>query len=122
MLAHRMERTRREMSGNHLQEVRELFCESTKPSNTSRCSRVGTQCVDVAATLTLAPTAVVGTMSVCCQGTPRITCVTNDNGTSCTVTMTQQLCVSVPIRYGVTMTAGEPTIGCAENCVGAGCC
>ena len=31
--------------------------------NMGSCSRVGTQCVDVAATLTLVPTTVVGTMS-----------------------------------------------------------
>lgn len=98
-----------------------LSCGQTE-ENPGSCSRVGTQCVDVAATLTLVPTAVVGTMSVCCQGTPSVTCVTNDDGTSCTVTMPQQVCVSVPIRYGVTMTAGEPAIGCAENCVGSGCC
>ena len=26
------------------------------------------------------------------------------------------------IRYGVTLTTGEPTIGCADNCVGSGSC
>ena len=98
-----------------------LACGGTE-ENPGTCSKVGTQCVDVAATLTLVPTAVMGTVSVCCQGTPRITCVTNGNGTSCTVTISQQVCVSVPIRYGVTTTAGEPTIGCGENCIGSGCC
>ena len=86
------------------------------------CNKVGTQCVDVSTPLTLCPTAVVGTPTITCQGTPHITCETNAAGTSCTVTMTQQVCVSVPIRYGVTLTTGEPTIGCADNCVGCGCC
>jgi hypothetical protein len=79
--------------------------------------------VDVTAALTLAPTASVGTVSVTCQGSPAITCVTAPDGTSCTITMTQQVCVSVPIRYGVTLNTGEPTIACADNnCIGCGCC
>ena len=60
---------------------------------------------------------------VACQGSPSITCVTDASGSCCTVTMTQQICVSVPIRYGVNLTAGEPTISCADNsCIGCGCC
>ncbi|WP_295579851.1 hypothetical protein [uncultured Oscillibacter sp.] len=86
------------------------------------CNKIGTQCVDVSAPMTLTPTATVGTVTVSCQGTPSITCVTDPSGTSCTVTMTQQVCVSVPIRYGVTMTTSEPTIACADSCVGCGCC
>ena len=87
------------------------------------CNKIGTQCVDVTAALTLAPTASVGTVSVTCQGSPAITCVTAPDGTSCTITMTQQVCVSVPIRYGVTLNTGEPTIACADNnCIGCGCC
>ena len=87
------------------------------------CGKVGTQCVDIAASMTLSPTAVVGSVTVCCQGNPEITCVTNTDGTSCVVTMTQQVCVSVPVNYGVTLTAGETTIACTDNnCIGCGCC
>ena len=86
------------------------------------CGRVATQCVDINAQMILTPTAAVGTASVSCQGAPRITCETNDDGTCCVVNVIQQICVSVPVSYGVTMTAGEPTIGCADNCVGCGCC
>lgn len=86
------------------------------------CNKVGTQCVNITAPMTLTPTASVGTVTVTCQGSPAMTCVTNEEGTACTLTMTQQVCVSVPIRYGVTTTSGEATIGCADNCVGSGCC
>ena len=88
----------------------------------SGCSRVGTQCVNISAPMILTPTAAVGTLTVTCQGTPVITCVSNEDGTACTLTLTQQVCVSVPVRYGVTMTAGEAAIGCADNCIGSGCC
>jgi len=87
------------------------------------CNKTGTQCVDISESMTLTPTATVGTVTVACQGNPDISCVTDAEGTCCTVTMTQQICVSVPIRYGVTLTAGEPRIACADNnCVGCGCC
>ena len=89
---------------------------------TGGCNKVGTQCVNITAPMTLAPTASVGTITVTCQGSPTVTCVTNEEGTACTLTMTQQVCVSVPIRYGVTTTSGEATIGCADNCIGSGCC
>ena len=79
------------------------------------CNKTGTQCVDIAAPFTLTPTAAVGAVSITCQGSPSITCVSDACGSSCTVTMTQQVCVSVPIRYGVSLTTGEPTITCADN-------
>ena len=56
------------------------------------CNKTGTQCVDISAPLTLTPTAAVGTVTVTCQGSPSITCVTGNDGASCTVTMTQQIC------------------------------
>lgn len=88
----------------------------------SGCDKVGTQCMDVTAPLTFTPTTVVGTISVSCQGSPEISCVTDETGSTCVVTMTQRVCVSVPIRYGVTMTCDDPTIRCADNCVGSGSC
>nr|WP_326184478.1 hypothetical protein [uncultured Oscillibacter sp.] len=97
-------------------------CKAEDACQPSGCNKVGTQCVDVSAPLILTPTAAAGTVTVACQGTPDITCVTDAGGTSCTVTMTQRVCVSVPIRYGVNLTSGEPTIACAESCAGSGCC
>ena len=110
----------------HINEVYEhdpiLTCPSEESCPINGCSRVGTQCVNVAAPMSFSPTVVVGTPAVACQGTPVITCVTDPGGTSCTVTMTQQVCVSVPVRYGVELAAEDPTIACADSCVGSGCC
>ena len=38
------------------------------------CNKVGMQCVDVSQSLTLTPTAMVGTAVVTCQGSPRVSC------------------------------------------------
>ena len=70
----------------------------------------------------LVPTAVMGSPTVTCQGSPNITCSTHADGTMCTVTLTQQVCVSIPVRYGVTMSTCDPTISCADSCTGCGCC
>lgn len=80
------------------------------------CEKVGTQCVDIAAAVTLTPEVTVGAVTVTCQGTPVVTCETNGNGASCTVRLVQQVCVSVPVTYGVAMTAGDTTIACADGC------
>lgn len=82
------------------------------------CNKVSTQCVDVSAPLTLTPTASIGTVTVACQGEPAITCTTSPDGSSCVVTLTQKVCVTVPMRYGVTMSAGDPKIDCS---CGSGC-
>lgn len=77
--------------------------------------KISTQCVDVSAPLILTPTASIDTAKVSCQGEPSITCTTDPNGSCVVVTLTQKVCVTVPMRYGVTMTAGEPKIGCADG-------
>ena len=80
------------------------------------CGKVGTQCVDIAAVVTLTPNVTVGTVSVTCQGAPAVTCETNDNGASCTVRLVQKVCVSVPVTYGVASSEGDTSITCADGC------
>lgn len=89
--------------------------EETPAGECGKCEKTGVQCVDIAAPLTVEPTAAVGAAAVSCQGSPSVCCVTEPDGRSCTVTVTQQVCISVPIRYGVTLTAGSPTIACAGS-------
>ena len=71
--------------------------------------------MDVTASVILSPTAVMGSPTVTCQGNPTITCATNADGTMCTVTMTQKVCVSIPVRYGTTISTCDPPITCAER-------
>ena len=86
------------------------------------CNKVITQCVDVTAPMVLTPTASVGTVTVCCQGAPCVNCNTDPCGSSATITLTQQICVTVPVRYGVSMNSGEPSISCAVGkCPSAPC-
>lgn len=79
------------------------------------CARTAVQCVDVTAPVVLAPATTIGTPVVTCQGEPTVHCTSDTSGTSCFVTLTQEICVSIPVCYGVTLTSGEATIACAGN-------
>lgn len=85
------------------------------------CNKMVTQCVDVTAPVTLIPTASLGTVTVSCQGVPVVNCVTDPCGTSSTITVTQRVCVTIPVRYDVSMNTGDPTISCAEGPAGTPC-
>jgi len=87
--------------------------EETNPPNA--CHKTVTQCVDISAPVILQPTARLDTVTVACQGAPRVSCVSDPSGTCTTVTVTQQVCVTLPIRYGISMSPSEPTITCAEG-------
>lgn len=87
------------------------------------CDKTGTHCVDITLPLTVTPTATAGTITTTCQGAPRVTCTTADDSLSCTLTITQRVCVNVPVRFSVTAGPEETTIACAgaedtdEDCV-----
>lgn len=85
------------------------------PGDDSGCNKIVTQCVDVAAPVTLIPSACLGAATVACQGMPVVSCVADPCGTSSTVTITQRICVTIPVRYDVSMSTGDPTIACADG-------
>ena len=80
--------------------------------------RSATQCVDVIQPVVLTPTASLGTVVASCTGTPSVTCVTAADGASCTVTLTQRVCVSIPVSYGVDVVTDDPSIACADSTAG----
>ena len=87
------------------------------------CDKTGTHCLDITLPLTLTPTATPGTITTTCQGTPRVSCTSADDGLSCTLTIVQRVCVNVPVRFSVAADPLETTICCAgaedpdESCV-----
>ena len=89
--------------------------DSTPSCPVNGCDRTVVQCVDISAPVTLSPNTSIGTPTATCQGQPTVTCTTDAAGTSCEVIMTQQVCVSIPVRFGVALTSEEPTISCAGS-------
>lgn len=81
------------------------------------CSKNGTQCVEISKQVTLSPSATVGTVTTSCVGTPSVSCETGTDGATCTVTLTQRVCVTIPVDYSVTLTDDGATIACGgESC------
>ena len=83
--------------------------------------KAGTQCVDISQPVVLTPTTSLGTVVSSCPGMPTITCVTAPDGVSCTLTLTQRVCISIPVSYGVEIAPGAPVIACADGTASCGC-
>lgn len=82
---------------------------------TTGCDKVGTQCVEVSLPLTVTPTATPGTVVTTCSSSPTVTCVTAEDGLSCTITVSQRVCVSIPVCFGVVADPETVTIACART-------
>ncbi len=93
---------------------------SSMPS-ASCISKASTQCVDISQPVVLTPTASLGTVVSSCPGTPTVTYVTAADGASCTLTLTQRVCISIPVSYGVEIVPGTPIIACADGAAFCGC-
>ena len=91
--------------------------ESASTPSAGCIGRAGTQSVDISQPIVLTPTASLGTVVSSCPGSPSVTCVASPDGTTCTVTLTQRVCISIPVSYGVEVAPGEPTITCADSCL-----
>ena len=46
---------------------------------------------------------------------PVVSCTTDPCGTTSTITVTQRVCVTIPVRYDVGLSTCDPTISCAEG-------
>ena len=84
------------------------------------CSKSASQCVSVSLPIEVSPAATLGEITTSCQGTPTVTCQTDASRNLCVLTVTQQVCLSIPVCYGVSTTAGAAEIACAEDS-GCGC-
>ena len=74
------------------------------------------QCVRIEQPVTVTPTSEIGTASVCYQGAPAVLCERDPAGTRCRLTVTQNICLSIPVRFGVEVSAEDPSIDCAGGC------
>jgi len=80
------------------------------------CPAVGYQPATICVPVTVTPFALPGsTVTVCCSDpivTPgSATCEGTVNG-HCTFTITQNICVAVPVEFGATATVGAPSVQC----------
>lgn len=80
------------------------------------CPAVGYQRVGVCVPVTVTPFAQAGTTNTTCCGDPVIstgdtTCAGKKNGV-CTFTLSQTICVEVPVSFGATANVGDTYVDC----------
>lgn len=96
---------------------------------TEKCEATGFQKASVCVPVTVTPFAIAGTPKTFCCGAPVITsgtdvCKGTVNG-SCKFTMTQEVCVKVPVEFGARTVVGNPSVDCKDAtsedvCAGCG--
>ena len=88
------------------------------------CPAVGYQKVGVCVPVAVAPYAHVGTISARCCGIPVVksgaaSCPGEPDGVCC-FTISQNICVEVPVEFGANVTIGDTYVNCQgaslENC------
>lgn len=80
------------------------------------CPAVGYQKVSVAVPVTVTPFAHTGTTKIKCCGHPVVTiddasCAGKKNG-RCSFTISQTICVEIPVEFGATTTVGDTYVDC----------
>ena len=80
------------------------------------CPAVGYQSASVCVPVTVTPFAQAGATTTKCCGSPvvtpgRTTCEGLRNG-ACVFTISQDICVSVPVEFGAEATVGEAYVNC----------
>lgn len=80
------------------------------------CPAMGYQKSTVCVPVTVTPFAHVGTPVVSCCGAPVVTegDVCSRSGGICHFTISQELCVAVPVEFGARAVAGTPSVQCGE--------
>lgn len=95
---------------------------------TQTCPAVGYQSASICVPVTVTPFAQTGMTATKCCGTPVVTpgrevCNGMKNG-SCVFTITQDICVAVPVEFGAVATVGDTYVSCNEvsdNDICTGC-
>lgn len=81
------------------------------------CKKEITQCADISLPVEIKPTATVGRIDTECCGDPVI-CCHEHSCNSCEITITQKICVKIPVTFSALTCVEEPVINC---CTGESC-
>lgn len=77
------------------------------------------QSADLTLPVEIEPSATVGRIEADCSGDPIVVCSQDPCRNVCRVTITQRICVKIPITYGVLTCVEDPTLKC---CTGGSRC
>lgn len=81
------------------------------------CVRTNYQYANVSVPIQLRPSATTGNIVVECCEEPVVECRGDERRNSCEITITQKVCIKIPISYQIDACAGESVIECdCGNC------
>jgi len=84
------------------------------------CNAVGEQLVSICVPVSVQPFATVGPITVTCCGSPIVepgTICSGTPNTTCDFTISQTICVAVPVEFGAVVNTGETNVQCAgQSC------
>lgn len=85
-------------------------------SDNQTCPAVGYQAANICVPVTVTPFAVARQTTTRCCGAPIVvpgrTACSGILDSSCTFTMSQNICVAVPVDFGATATVGDAYVSC----------
>lgn len=92
------------------------ICGPTCETQDGGCPVIGYQRSNVCVPVTVTPYARVGTPVTSCCGQPTVTAGDScpRNGGVCHFTISQQVCIAVPVEFGARAVAGTPSVQCGE--------
>ena len=84
----------------------------------TNCPAIAYQKATVCAGVECAPYATSGTPTTYCCGDPIVStdksgCAGTKNG-KCTFTISQDICMKIPVEFGASVTVGDPYVKCGE--------
>lgn len=88
-------------------------------NNQLNCTKITTQCADVSLPIKIKPYAVVGNIETECFGKPIVSLrsfqgMSCCNGGECEITITQSICIKIPVEYGAITDVGSTTVHCKK--------
>lgn len=101
-----------------------LFICGPACSGSEECVATASQLVNVCVPITVTPWADTGTVTTTCCGEPVVnsgTCEGEINGT-CTFTVSQLICVEVPVTFGANAAPGATFVQCQSTSAGSCVC
>ncbi|MEG0369998.1 MAG: hypothetical protein RR593_08360 [Hungatella sp.] len=93
----------------------------TCPEAQVTCTGVSAYYADLSVPIKIRPYAIVGNLETVCCGDPIISCRTgqgNNGSCGCEITITQTICIRIPVEYGTLADIGDTCISCKKNQVG----
>lgn len=103
-----------------MEEQKQESCVSPN-SDTSTCTNISTQHVDVGVPIKLKPYAIIGEVETVCTGNPVVSLRGGQGvncchccGCGCEIMITQTIAIKIPVTYGTSADVGETIVNCKK--------